>query len=307
MGVIRVLAGMACVLLLGSASALGAEAATKATTQSTTQGSESHPAEAAKADDAGHKLRVGFVVSLYTATGPSKLGRPYGYDHADIVEKLHDASVQLIPLIEPDSQDDEDMKKMIAEKFPDAKGEVMRADDLESLKSLDVMVAYRAPNIKDEVLAGLTKAVEEGVGLLWVGPVGVNNPGCTELLNNLIGLKEGQYGYAGQAQEVEVVGKEDPLMKDLTDEGKWRCAPNGVNGHFKDDVKALVKLQSTADMVFPFQKIDTDADFYLVYQAPLGKGLVIVCNWSGNPPEVVNEEPNFYVRCFKRLGELRKK
>src|SRR4051794_38085262 len=232
MSVVRQLAGVVFLIFLCAASALGADAATKATTQA----AASHPAEAAKAEGAaGHKLRVGFVVSLFTATGPSKMGRPYGYDHADILEKLHDESVQLIPLIEPDSQDDEDMKKMIAEKFPDANGEVMRADDLESLKSLDVMVAYRAPNMKDEVLTGLTKAVEEGVGLLWVGPVGVNVPGCTELLNNLIGLKEGQYGYASGPQEMEIVGKEDPLLKDLTDEGKWGCTPNGVNGHFKDD------------------------------------------------------------------------
>src|SRR4051812_36221420 len=65
-------------------------AATKASTEA------SHPAEGAKEGAAGgKKVRVGFVVSLYTATGPSKLGRPYGYDHADIVEKLRSETAQL--------------------------------------------------------------------------------------------------------------------------------------------------------------------------------------------------------------------
>jgi hypothetical protein len=299
---VGIAAWMICLLGIGDGVARGAEATTKATTQAA-----GHPAEGAKADGGEKKLRVGFVVSLYTATGPSKLGRPYGYDHADIVEKLRSDQAQLIPLIESDSEDDEDMKKMIGEKFPDANGQVMRANDLESLKSLDVIVAYRTPNMRDEVLEGLTKAVEEGVGLLWVGPVGVNNPGCTDLLNNLVGLKEGQYGYGSSPVDVEVVGKDDPVMKDLDDAEKWKCIPNGVNGKYKDDVKPLVKLGPSAEIRFPFTQVDGADDFYLVYEAPLGKGCVIVCNWSGNAPEVATEEPSFYVRCFHRLGELRKK
>jgi hypothetical protein len=153
----------------------------------------------------------------------------------------------------------------------------------------------------------LPKAVQEGGGLWWVGPVGANNPGTTDVLNNLIGLKDGQYGYATEAVDMEIVAKDDPLLKGLDDTEKWKCGVNGFSGVFKDDVKFLVKRSTSDEITYPFKKVDESADFYLVYQAPLGKGTVIVCNWSGNPPEVINEEPSFYVRCIQRLAELRKK
>ena len=276
------------------------DAATKATTQTTQAAATTQP-------DASHpKLKVGVLVSHFTATGPSRIGRPYGYDHVGVTDSLRHASVQLFPLIEKGSESDEELAKVIAEKFPESGEQAYFADDIESLKSLNAIVISRAPNLNAEVIEGVTQAVNSGVGLLVIGPVGVNDPGYAEPLNNLLGMSDNVgYAFCAQPLEVELLAGDDPLIKDLGDAAAWTAQPNGVMGAFKDDVKPLIKISSTDQLV---PQNHPDADFHLLYQHMVGHGPVIVCNWSGVMPDAVEKatESPFYVRCIHRLVELRK-
>jgi len=277
--------------------ARGTEATTNPATQAAaTQAAATQPAE-------GHKLKVGVLVSYFTATGPSRINRPYGYEHAAIADALRDPAIQLFPLIERDSETDEELAKVIAEKFPQSDNQAFFADDIESLKSLDAIVMSRAPNLNAQVIDGVTQAVQSGVGLLVVGPVGVNDPGYTEPLANLLGMTEDAgYAFCSQPQDVELVAADDPLIKGLGDAAAWAAQPNGVMGTLKEGAKPLIKLSSN-DALLPRNHPNTD--FCLLYMTTVGKGPVIVCNWSGVMPEPAKNaaEPGFYVRCVLRLKQ----
>jgi hypothetical protein len=207
-------------MVVWAVAATGAEEpatkATKATTQTTQAAATTQP-------DAAHpKLKVGVLVSHFTATGPSRIGRPYGYDHVGVTDALRHPSVQLFPLIEKGSESDEELAKVIADKFPESGDQAYFADDIDSLKSLNAIVISRAPNLNAEVIEGVTQAVNSGVGLLVIGPVGVNDPGYTEPLNNLLGMSENVgYAYCAQPLEVELLAADDPLIKDLGDAAAW--------------------------------------------------------------------------------------
>ena len=296
-GVLICLIGMVC------ARAGAEEAATKASTQPAAAAA----ASTAPAGEGQKKLKVGVLVSLYTATGPSRIGRPYGYEHANVADMLRDSSVQLFPLIERNSETDEELAGVIEEKFPESGNQAYFADDIESLKSLDAIVIHRAPNLNTEVLEGVGQAVGAGTGLLVIGPVGVNDPGYKEPLVNLLGMEEEEVGYAfvGEPQDVEIVAADDPLLKDLADAAAWAAQPNGVHGKLKEGAKPLIKLTSI-DALLP--RSGRSEDFYLLYQTHVGNGAVIVCNWSGVVPDAAANvsEPGFYVRCLQRAVAMRK-
>src|SRR2546425_269907 len=56
------------------------------------------------------RIKVGVIVSEFTATGPHWLAKPYGFASVQrIVRELRDPSLELIPLIEPGTQDQPDL------------------------------------------------------------------------------------------------------------------------------------------------------------------------------------------------------
>ena len=269
------------------------------------------PAEAAGAAAPAGKLKVGVLISQFTATGPTKASKPYGYDHARIADELKHASIELIPVIEPESKDDADQANILKEKFPDFQGTPITGDDVEALKSLSVLVLARVPNLKDEVLDAISKAADDGgVGLLVIGRCGNLTPGYkSQAVRDLVGLSAAQFAWGtGSPAPAEIVAADDPLLAPLKDRGEWKVMATGAIGTPKEGVKPLVKLQSLDSLKFPgdSKRIDTN-DYLLVYQATLGKGPIIVCNWT-ELPDVLKDlgEESFYVRCVRRLAELKK-
>ena len=51
-----------------------------------------------------------------------------------------------------------------------------------------------------------------------------------------------------------------------------------------------------------------DEEYLVMYQTKLGNGPVLVCNWAKLPEQISTMEGEmFYVRCAKRLVEMKKK
>ncbi|HEX8521930.1 MAG TPA: hypothetical protein VF669_06705 [Tepidisphaeraceae bacterium] len=256
------------------------------------------------------KLKVGVLVSQYTATGPNLGGRPYGYDHAKVTEELKDDSVQMIPIIEPGSEEDADLAGVIKERFPDADNQVFLASDENSMKSLDAIVLARVPNMNEDVLDGVGKAVQSGVSLLVLGRVGNVNPGYKDnRVSDLVGMTEAEYAWSQQPQPMEIVAADDPLLKDVPSEGLV-AMPAGVLGKLKEGSKPLIKLSSKDALKFPKNEEheDRELDYYTLYLTSFGKGQICVCNWTALPRAIRGaSEQNFYIRVLHRLAEMRKK
>jgi hypothetical protein len=256
------------------------------------------------------KLKVGVLVSQYTATGPYLGGgRPYGYDHAKIADELRDESVQLFPVIEAGSENDADLAEAIKERFPESEGQVYLASDVDALKSLDVIVLARTPNLKEDALAGIHSAVSAGTPLLVVGRVGNLNPGYKdEKVRDLVGMSEAQYAWAPQAQPITLIEKDDPLLKEIeiTEDEPLRAMPAGVLGRLKEGGKPLAKLESRDNLRLREEDAPVDVpDYYVLYLSRLGKGQILVCNWTTVPSGLKNF--SFYVRCLHRLTEMKGK
>src|SRR5688572_23749252 len=108
-------------------------------------------AEAATTQSSDAKSKVGILISEFTATGPHAGAQPYGYAHAAIAAQMKDSSLVLLPLIEPGSEGESGLAEAIKENFPEAEGKVLNGGDVETLKTLDVIVLAGVPNLKDEV------------------------------------------------------------------------------------------------------------------------------------------------------------
>ena len=276
---------------------------------SSLRGQEAATQPAAGASGSHSKLKVGVLVSQYTATGPFlSSGRPYGYDHAKIADELRDESVQLFPVIEAGSENDAELGEAIKQRIPESEGQVYLASDLEALRSLDAIVLARVPNLKEDAPAGIHSAVSAGTGLLVVGRVGNLNPGYKdEKVRDLVGMSEAQYAWSPRAVFVVVVEKEDALFKEMEiGENSVRAMPAGVLGKLKEGGKVLAKLQSKDEL--RLQEGDTPVeveDYYVLYTAQLGKGPIAVCNWTTVPGQWKGQD--FYVRCLRRLTDIKGK
>ena len=253
------------------------------------------------------KLKIGVLVSQYTATGPYLGGgKPYGYDHTKIADDLRDDTIQLIPIIEPGSETDTELADAIKERFPDSEGQVYLVNDGAALKSMSAIVLARVPNIKEDALAGIHAAASEGTPLLIVGRAGNVNPGYKEQkVRDLVGMSEAEYAWAPRPQPAEVLDAAHPLIKDLLTEGQqFNVQPAGALGKLVDGSKPLIKL-NPQELRRPDAVEQNDIDFYPLYTTNLGKGKVVVCNWTTAPSVLKTEK--FYVRCLHYLTMSEKK
>ena len=65
------------------------------------------------------RIKVGVIVSEFTASGPHWLAKSYGFASVQrMVRELRDPSLELIPLIEPATQEEPDLKDELRKDFP---------------------------------------------------------------------------------------------------------------------------------------------------------------------------------------------
>jgi RNA polymerase sigma factor (sigma-70 family) len=139
------------------------------------------------------KLRVGYVVSHYTVTGPGRAfnGQPYSHAHSKVVPLVTDPTTELWAVIEPGTANDPGIAQIVQTVFD---GRQLDGSDVDQLKRCDVIVAAGIRNAVDPVLKAMETVVRDnGVGLLLWIPIGGSMPGTREpVMRRLNGLADGR-------------------------------------------------------------------------------------------------------------------
>ncbi len=74
---------------------------------------------AAAAGLGNNQIQVGFFLSHFTATGPHRSDKPYGYEtQLRPLRLLRDASIRLIPVIEPRTRGNAEVMRILSQNFP---------------------------------------------------------------------------------------------------------------------------------------------------------------------------------------------
>jgi RNA polymerase sigma factor (sigma-70 family) len=215
------------------------------------------------------KLRVGYIVSKFTVTGPGKSFNGGGYTHAHpkVVPALADPSVEMWAVLEPGSEEDPSIAQIVQDVFG---GRQLNGGDPEQLRTCDVIVAAGIRNATPEVLRALEYAVNEGTGLLaWIC-IGVNKPGVADpIVQKLNGLSNSpDHGGRFDLEWIDgqVIGTHEIL--------------GNLSGRVGTPVKFRPELVWGLDPgAAPLVQLQTELKnwppFYPLYVSTLGKGRIV--------------------------------
>jgi hypothetical protein len=253
-------------------------------------------------------LKVGVIVSEFSANGPNWMDKPYGYSYQFTTRELRDPSVTIIPLLEPNTRDKPEIAKALKLTFSGVAP--MDVTDAGTLATLDVIVSGRTVNALPAELAAIETAVSGGVGLLVWGGLGDVNPGFADpAVVRLGGFAEAQWGADTNFVECEVIAPH-PILGKLKAGDKVRLQPSGGYGVLKPGGAGLLKLGPEARIhtYGPGSAEDREGFvFYPIYTSSLGKGRIVGCSF----PAFRQLEPafdravggKFILRCVQWLAE----
>ena len=260
-----------------------------------------------KAAEPAGPLKVGVVISRFTATGPHWAGAPYGYSHANVAQQLVSPDVQLFALLEPETESDGDLATALAEFFPPDVPK-LDAHDPAALKTLDVIVAQRVANMNDEMIAAISEAVGGGVGLVVSQTFGTVTPGYRPAICDMLGLDDATYGFHATPVACEVTAT-DPILAGTEAAGtEWQAQPSGTLGRPREGVTPLVKVGDIDSVEVVMNRGGVEGRIWpMLYFWRHGNGPVIVNNFKELPdPLKTLEGDNFFLRCVKRAAAMRK-
>jgi RNA polymerase sigma factor (sigma-70 family) len=253
-------------------------------------------------------VRVGIMLSQFTATGPYLTSVPYAYKDGYL--EMHralrtDPLFELIPIIEPGTTDDIDLQAALKTSF---KGEhALEATNRNQLATLDCIICPRVWNETPEVMNAIEAAVANGTGLLVGAGFALQTPGPGDQTNRLNGLTEGCWADTYPEDTECTVIAEHPLLGKLTNGAKITLQPNGECGLLAPGATPLIKVsdESLIRAVGATHEIPLNYKFYPLYVSTLGKGKIVNCAFTvwRPPPDDLQNATNgrFMIRCVKWL------
>ncbi len=251
---------------------------------------------------AARKIKVGVIVSYYTATGPSWIGQPYGYkDQLCRIEELNDPDFELYPVIEKGTAAIGEMPAILKQYFP-KQTTIINGYDADELKKLDVVFAHMIFNMKSEMSVALMRAVQDGLGYVQQSG-GAVNPGYSAENTALAGMSEAEYGWNPHEVDCQVVG-EHPLLGALSGD-KNAIISLKPNGHFGMLTKSGIPLLRVTERknVYVPRGRRVNADFYPLYVSQLGKGRIVGIGFAHYEPTPDDLEfatkDQFFIRCIQ--------
>jgi hypothetical protein len=271
----------------------------------------SAPAASQPAADA---IKVGWVVSLSTFEHPGGHGVTRFDSVNALIKRFADPEIDLYAIIEPDTEGNEDVTKIVSDNFP--ADHVINGTDVNTLSTLNVIVCSRDWAVKDEVLDAIAKAVEGGVGLLRHLPLGATSGEQTDVGDKLQCVTDSEHFHEKAATECRVVS-DHPLLSDVRkslEDGKLTITSlNGAKGivHgtplivLESDVSALAGLDAEGKPVEGKQATPPpDAKIFCpLFISEIGKGKVIACQWDGPPKALTKASENrFHIHCCQWLA-----
>jgi hypothetical protein len=221
------------------------------------------------------KLRVGYVVSKFTVSGPGVAfnGKPYTHAYPKVLPLVLDPTTEVWAVLEPGTAEDPGIAQIVETLFD---GRHMDGSDAAQLTTCDVIVAAGIRNARDSVMRAIETAVRDsGVGLLLWVPIGGHIPGTDDpLMRRLNGLADGGrcFGmFSLDWLDCELVGTH-PILGSLSDNKFNASAPKQLQfrpelmGPMAPDATPLVKLTSGDD---------AGRSSYPLYVSKLGRGNIV--------------------------------
>ena len=238
-----------------------------------------HPDDVAEPRVEG-PLKLGILVSAFTATGPHWIGSPYGFRwHTQIISDIDGYAtfeLERIAIVDPGTADHEVVRRRLNDM---AITRTVEGDDLDALCAMDVLVVHGAANMRDAVLATIHKAnAEHGVGL-WLGRTsGVVTPGHEEArVHALWGGRSGRYLWQNDTADAMVVD-EHPIIAGLKAGDFVRVVPNGMMIDLEvPGVHAipLIEISPLLTKARAWGDVAEGAAFAALYVAQSGKGRIV--------------------------------
>ena len=283
------------VALVSLALACAACSGESAPGQSSTTGAQGSAGSQAPAVPAVEPAKVGVMLSYYTATGPSRGRKRYGFDGAFCTFFYMDAGHDVYPIIEPGTETKPQIMRYLRD-F-EATDHWVDGSDADALAELDVIVSARAANMRTQVIDAMTEAVRRGTGLLTVGRFGTDRPGKRDNMTDILAIKNRKYGFTRPQWSITwKVAQAHPLLPGF-EVGQEIKGANFDGWSGETDGIVLVKAageQPWAKRYNPF------------YIHKLGKGTVVHYNFGSTrsvAPDAESPNREFHLRCVKWLIE----
>jgi RNA polymerase sigma factor (sigma-70 family) len=264
------------------------------------------------------KIKVGVLLSEYTATGPcwTDNRKQFGYLRArEALNLFTDPEVELYAILEPNTKRSGEIAPLLQRV---GSGRIIDGTDLEALRRMDVIASYFQWNVRPEVLKAIDQVVHEGVGFYVKATAGSYHPGYTKEVQDLQAIRHAKRYYVmGLVSEVRVVAPDHPLtaaFKDLPDHTLMMPTLSGSIG----EIQGTPLMESNApNMVSDYgvkEATDTGTwdppttqplatTFYPLYVAQLGKGRAVVLQWetAGTQFDALTQK-RFHIHCFQWLA-----
>jgi len=263
------------------------------------------------------RMRIGFLISQYTATGPCWTGnrRQFGYLRArEGLGVFQDPQVEPYAIIETDTNRTGMISPLLRQFQPD---HILDGSDAKALGKLDAMVSYFQWNVRPEVLKAMDQAVHGGVGLYFQATAGCYYPGYTKEVQDLQCIRHAHrfYVYLRNPQ-VHLLARHPILMglenlpADKTFEmvslsgsiGEIQGTPlmsseeENMLGHPIEDAI------ETGTWDPPATQPETTT-YYPLYVGQLGKGRVVACQWEDAGKEFTElTQKRFPIHCLQWLS-----
>jgi hypothetical protein len=263
------------------------------------------PEQSAASDNSAPPIKVGILLSEFTATGPHWTRQPYGYEpQIRIVASLQDPSLRLIPVIEPGTAADDQLARILSLYF--ATETPLDASKAEDLKQLDVLVATGQPDMNAAVLSAIEQSVMGGMGFLQHG-FGFVSPGFTPQIDRITGITRGIRGYSDEPVSADVLGSH-PLLGDLSGQGgrKIDLIANGIIGVPSGAPLIRINNGASVSVLNPTHPRTNNEFLDPLYVAQLGQGKIVGVGFS-----IMREVPDaleaanhgrFYIHCVQWLA-----
>jgi hypothetical protein len=265
------------------------------------------------------RIRVGVMLSEFTATGEHPGNEPFDIGHQSIIKQLISPNLDLFIITDAGPQTA--FGPVIAKLVP--RDHVIVATDLPALRKLDVVVADHVWLIHDPELRSIRAAVEGGVGFLQQAGFGVFVPSYTADVMTMQGFAGDPHFYENRVSVRCAVAADHELLRGLSSaavvEVPHLCgtlgdlrgmtpllvappqAANAAPPAWTDFIDRQTKLASATR---PSDTTTTPQSFVALYVGQIGAGRIVGCQWHDDSPAQLRliAGGDFYLRCIRWLA-----